>query len=257
MTFAGCAARGEPLPPVADVGLRIFSQFDEDGITLFLLAVLGPGPRLFLDIGGGDGVHASNCANLALNLGFHGAFVDVDAERVARGQSFYASHPDTKLYPPVFRRAAVTPDGVNQLVGDAGLRGELSFLSIDIDGNDYWVWEALTVVSPRVVVVESHPELGRRAIVAPYASDPLHVPGRPAHFLGASPAAMIALARRKGLRLVGANRFGFNLFFVAETLPGAERLPEMALEDLFRHPRARERLLPDDELRSLPFVEVD
>jgi hypothetical protein len=254
--FADQARRGGPLS-ATDVGLRVFSQFDEDGITLFLLAVLGAGPRLFLDIGGGDGVHASNCANLALNFGFHGVFIDADAERAARGREFYARHPDTTLYPPVFRHAAVTPDTVNEVVAQAGLEGEISFLSIDIDGNDYWVWEALTIVTPRVVVVESHPELGSRPIVAPYTVDPLHVPGRPPYFLGASPAAMTALARRKGLRLVAANRFGFNLFFVAHSLSGADRLPEMTVDELFKHPRARERLLPNDRLRGLPFVEVD
>ena len=255
LSFADRARRGEPLS-AADAGLRVFSQFDEDGITLFLLATLGAGPRLFLDIGGGDGVYASNCANLALNFGFHGVFIDAEAERVARGREFYARHPDTTLYPPVFRHAAVTPESVNRVVAEAGLEGEISFLSIDIDGNDYWVWEALTVVSPRVAVVESHPELGTRPIVAPYAADPLHVPGQPPHFMGASPAAMTALARRKGLRLVAANRFGFNLFFVADRLPGADRFPEMMMDELFKHPRARERLIAEERLRGLPFVEV-
>jgi hypothetical protein len=248
------AARGEPVGDAAAVGLRIFSQFEEDGIVLSLLASLGDGPRLFVDIGAGDGVLASNCANLAINLGFHGLFIDANAALVERGRAFYAQHPDTSLYPPVFAHATLTPATVNDVVASAGFTGEIDFLSIDIDGNDYWVWEALTVVAPRVVVIETHPELGHRSLVAPYAEDPAHVPGKPAHFLGASPAAMTALATRRGYRLVAANRFGFNLFYVREQL-ATPAMRAIRPDDLFRHPRAKARVLPDSALAGLPFIE--
>jgi hypothetical protein len=147
----------------------------------------------------------------------------------------------------------VTPATVNDIVRSAGLTGEIDFVSIDIDGNDYWIWEALDVVQPRVVVIETHPELGRRSIVAPYADDPTRT-GYPPHFLGASPAAMTSLANRRGYRLVGANRFGFNLFYVRDELAGT-RLPAIDVVRLFAHPRARERELPPDALDGLPFVE--
>ena len=229
-------------------------QFEEDGIALALLASLGDGSRLFVDIGAGDGVFASNCANLAINLGFHGVFIDANAALVERGRAFYAEHPDTSLYPPVFANAEVTPATVNDLVDAVGFGGEIDFLSIDIDGNDYWVWEALTVVEPRVVVIETHPELGHRSLVAPYAKDPARVPGMPAHFLGASPAAMTTLAARRGYRLVAANRFGFNLFYVREEL-ATPAMPAVQPDDLFRHPRAKARALPDSALAGLPFTE--
>jgi len=248
------AERGAPLPSIWTTGFRIFSQFDEDGIILFLLASLGDGPGLFVDIGAGDGVFASNCANLAINFGLHGACVEADAALVARGTRFYAEHPDTSLYPPAFVHARATPDTVNDVVASSGLAGEIDLLSIDIDGNDYWVWQALTAVRPRVVVIETHPELGRRALVAPYAEEPSRVPGRPAHFLGASPAGMTALAHRLGYRLVGANRFGFNLFYVREEL-ARDRFPAVEVSELFRHPRARARELPAEQLAGLPFLE--
>jgi len=248
------ASRGAVISDPSAAGFRIFSQFEEDGIALALLASLGDGPRLFIDIGAGDGVFASNCANLAINLGFHGLFIDADAALVERGRAFYAAHPDTSLFPPVFANAKVTPATVNDVVASAGFTGEIDFLSIDIDGNDYWVWEALTVVKPRVVLIETHPELGPRSLVAPYAEDPAHVPGKPAHFLGASPAAMTALAARLGYRLVAANRFGFNLFYVREQL-ATPTMPAIRPDDLFRHPRAKARVLPDSAVAGLPFIE--
>jgi hypothetical protein len=62
------------------------------------------------------GVFASNCANLAINLGFHGLFIEADAALVERGRAFYAQHPDTSLYPPMFAHAEVTPATVNDVV---------------------------------------------------------------------------------------------------------------------------------------------
>ena len=154
----------------------------------------------------------------------------------------------------MFASAAVTPATVNDVVASAGFSGEIDFLSIDIDGNDYWVWEALTVVEPRVVVIETHPELGHRSLVAPYAEGPTQVPGMPAHFLGASPAGMTALARRRGYRLVAANRFGFNLFYVREQL-ATSTMPAILPDELFRHPRAKARVLAESALAGLPFIE--
>jgi len=252
--YADRASRGAAIGDASAAGFRIFSQFEEDGITLALLASLGDGPRLFVDIGAGDGVFASNCANLAINLGFHGLFIDGNAALVERGRAVYADHPDTSLYPPVFVNAKVTPATVNDVIASAGFTGEIDFLSIDIDGNDYWVWEALTVIEPRLVLIETHPELGYRSRVAPYAEDPARVDGMPAHFLGASPSAMTAMAARRGYRLVAANRFGFNLFYVREDL-ATPMMPGIPSDDLFRHPRAKARVLPDSALANLPFIE--
>ncbi|MDX6504515.1 MAG: hypothetical protein QOE29_1640, partial [Gaiellaceae bacterium] len=156
------------LPSVWDTGFRVFSQFDEDGVLLFLLASGGLETRRFVDIGAGDGVWASNCANVALNLGFHGLFVEARSVEVERGRAFYASHPDSRERPPVFVQSFVTREAIDDLVRGAGFEGEIDLLSIDIDGNDYWIWEALTVVSPRLVVVEAHTELGLADSVAPY-----------------------------------------------------------------------------------------
>jgi hypothetical protein len=155
--YQGLLASGSPLPEVWDTGLRVFSEFDEDGVLLFLLSVGGMGGRRFVDIGAGDGITASNTANLALNLGFHGLHVDADAELVRRGRRFYAGQRDTTLRPPESVQAMVTPDTVDDVVRGAGFEGDLDVLSVDIDGNDPWVWEALTCVAPRFVVAEAHP----------------------------------------------------------------------------------------------------
>lgn len=229
------AADGARLPSVWDTGFRVFSQFDEDGVILFLLAVASDGPRRVLDLGAGDGVHASNCANLLLNLGFDGLLVDGDAASVVWAERFYARHPDTKERPPTSRQAFLTRENVNDVVTAAGLEGEVDLLSIDVDGNDYWLWEALECVRPRFVVVEAHPELGREEYVMPYRADFVWKAAAPEGRYGASLLAFVRLGERLGYRPVGANQYGFNVFFAREDV--AVALPAVAPEDLFSRAR--------------------
>jgi hypothetical protein len=240
-TYRDAALASRELPSVWETGFRVFSQFDEDGVLLFLLAVAGTEKSTFVDIGAGDGVAASNCANLALNLGFDGLFVEADAERVSAGERFYRLHRDTSLFPPAFRQAFVTRANVNDVIRDAGFEGDVDVLSIDIDGNDYWIWEALDVITPRIVIIETQVERGLEEWVAPYDETFRWSDGAEG---GASLTAMDALARRLGYRLVGANRFGFNIFFVRSDV--ATALPELAPADLLRHRRNR----VSDEARS-------
>ena len=228
-------AASDRLPSVWDTGFRVFSQFDEDGVVLFLLAVAGDGPRRVVDLGAGDGVHASNCANLLLNLGYDGLLVDGDGAAMARAERFYARHPDTKERPPATRQAFLTRDNVNDVVSAAGLEGELDVVSIDVDGNDYWLWEALDVVRPRFVVVEAHPELGRDEYVMPYDADFVWKVAPPGGRYGASLLAFVRLGERLGYRPVAANQYGFNVFFAREDV--APALPVVSRDDLFERAR--------------------
>ena len=230
---------GAKLPRLCDSGFRVFSQFDEDGYLLYLAAVLELEKKIFLDIGAADGIN-SNCANLALNLGWHGLFIDGDPANVERGRTFYASHPDTALYPPLFKQAYVTAENVNTCVREAGLAGDIGICSIDIDGNDCWVWKALDTVTPAVIIIESHIEFGMRNIAVPYDPD-YRYPGKHHDYYGASAPAICSLATQKDYRLVGANRFGFNLIFVRNDLY-PDRVPAVPLESVMRHPRYAERL---------------
>lgn len=128
-------------------------------------------------------------------------------------------------------------------------------MSIDIDGNDYWVWEALEVVKPVVVVIETHIEFGMNNIVVPYDANYVY-PGKHADYFGASPVAMVQLAHRKGYRLVGSNRFGFNLIFAKRGLFEG-RVPEVSLESVLQHPRYIERLSLFEAVKDFPYVTPD
>ena len=252
--YRGMALRGDPLPSVWDTGLRIFSQNDEDGIVLFIFGVTGTQTRTFVEIGTGDGLEC-NCANLAINFGWHGLFVDGNADAIERGRTFYAQNPDTFLHPPKLVCAHVKRENVNDVIRNAGFEGEIDLLSIDIDGNDYWIWDAVDCISPRVVVIETHIEFGMRSIVVPYDETYVY-PGVDPCYHGASPVAMAKLANRKGYRLVGANRYGFNTFYVRNDV-GSGILPEISVESVLQHPRNVERSLLFEPVKHFDYLEVE
>lgn len=248
---------GRPLPAFADVEFRAFSQNGEDGILLFLFALLGTGQRRVLEICAGEG-RECNAANLIINHGWEGLLFDGNPENVRRGQQFFAQHPDTFSLPPRFVQHWITRENINQLVKENGFTGEIDLLSLDIDGNDYWIWEALDVVSPRVVVAETQCIWGNeRAVTVPY--DPQFRAGFVNQFgvySGASLPAFIRLANRKGYRFVGVQRLGFNAFFVhndlgGNILPAAD--PANCLDVPFVH-WAQRHLLP--LVKGKPWVEV-
>jgi hypothetical protein len=210
---------GAPPSRFDDVEFRAFSQNGEDGILLYIFSLLGTTNRRAVEICAGDGIQC-NCANLIVNHGWHAVLFDGDPNKIARGTAFYADHPDTFSFPPRLAHAWITRENVNQLVREQGFVGEIDLLSLDLDGIDYWVWEALDVVQPRVVVAEIQCIWGAdSAVTVPY--DPSfrteYVNGF-GIYSGASLPAFVKLAERKGYRFVGVQQLGFNAFFVRNDL---------------------------------------
>ncbi|HOQ41347.1 MAG TPA: hypothetical protein PLG94_04080 [Smithellaceae bacterium] len=238
---------------ISDTGFRNYSQFEEDGILLYIFAAIKAPHRTFIDIGAGDGIN-SNCANLAVNFGWDGLFIDGNPVNVKRGKKYYATHPDTWAYPPKFVQAFVQRENINQLIESAGFAGRVDLLSIDIDGNDYWIWDALSVVEPRVVIIETHIEFGMQNIVVPYDKDYCY-PGRHPDYYGASPTAMEKLGKKKGYRLVGAMNYGFNTIYVKNGI-GEDILPEVTVEHVMRHPRNVERQKLFEAIKDWEYLHV-
>lgn len=260
MVYRQMLSSGKPLPPFSECGFKVFSQTDEDGLLLLLFAVLGTTDRRCVEICAGDGIEC-NSANLILNHGWNGTLVDGSPVNVAMGQRFYRQHRLTYTNPPRFLCEWVTRGGLNGALEKAGVSGDLDLLSLDLDGVDYWIWEALEIIRPRVVVLEYQDILGPdRSLTVPYADDfdcrkyPM-TDGGP-NFAGASLSAFVKLGRRKGYRLVGVNRLGFNAFFVRADL-APEALPEVPVHACFGHEKVqrgmRERW---PTVARLPWVEV-
>ncbi len=221
-----------------EVEFRAYSQNSEDGILLYILGVIGFESRRSVEICAGDGIEC-NTANLIVNHGFEGLLFDGDSLRIKRGRAFYRNCRDTFSWPPKFVNAWVTAENVNALIQSEGFTGDIDVLSIDVDGMDYWIWRAIDVVRPRVVVVECCLHWGpERSVTVPY--DP-HFQAQygpyGADYAGASMAAMVKLGRVKGYRLIGCEKYGFNAFFLRDDL-AQEIFPEINPAECFSHPLA-------------------
>jgi len=249
--YQDCAKKND-VQALKDTGFKVFSQFEEDGKLLFIFSVIGMGSKTFIEVGSDDGVN-SNSANLYFNFGWHGLFIDANSRSIKRGRRFFSKYPHPWFYVPKFICAKVTRENINELIVNAGFKGEVGLLSIDIDGNDYWVWDAIHVIDPQVVIIETHNEFGMDNIVVPYDPDYVH-PGKHKLYHGASPVAMTKLANRKGYRLVGANDLGFNFIFLKNGTAD-DLIPEVTVESVLRHPSLRQVNPQLNEIKDWDFEE--
>jgi hypothetical protein len=226
-------------PGLSAAGFQVNSQFEEDGLLLYVFALIGFGSRRSVEICAGD-AHECNTTNLILNHGFAGLLFDGSDANITRAREFFASQPATRYVKPTCVQAWITAENVASLVADAGFSGEIDLLSIDLDGNDWWIWRALDNIRPRVVITEFNhlwgPDLSLtvpydpafKAIFTEYGSD----------YAGATLAAFVKLGRLKGYRLVGVNRISTNAIFVSDDLVHP-LLAEINPRDCFHHPRAK------------------
>jgi hypothetical protein len=220
--------------PLRNVEFRSFSQNGEDGILLYIFSVIGSTNRKAVEICAGDGMEC-NIANLIINHGWTGLLFDADEAKIARGRQLYGGLSDTFIRPPQLVHTWITTDNVNNLVRGHGFEGEIDLLSLDIDGNDYWIWKALDCIQPRVIVLEYNAWWGpHRSVTVPY--DPAFQVdlSRQPLYCGASLAAFVKLAREKGYRLVGSDRMEINAFFVRSDL-GCDLLPEVPAASCLHH----------------------
>jgi hypothetical protein len=184
-----------------------------------LLRRIGSGNRWFVEFGIETGAEG-NCVFLADVLGWAGAFFEPAEAAYGELELKYAGNPRVHT-----RQAMVRPDNVEELFSAAGVPTELDVLSIDVDGNDYWIWRSLARYSPRIVVVEYNghwPPGGRW--VQPY--DPERTWQQTDNY-GASLGALRALGEDKGYRFVHTELTGNNAFFVRSDLEGVLPVAEV------------------------------
>lgn len=224
--------------PTNQVGWRAFSQFDEDGILLYIFSIIGSTNRLAVEIGadcGGDFFEfpESNTTNLLVNHNWHGLIIDASAKNIKKLTRFFRNCRNTTYQPPVLQQALVTRQNINQIIKKSGLTSEIDLFSLDVDSNDYWLFQALEVIQPRVLVLEFNQFWqSKDAVTIPYQEDAAaftKIRSANPDYFGASLPAMVKLAKQKGYRLVALNSFGHNAFFVKANL-GKKYLPTLQMK---------------------------
>jgi hypothetical protein len=192
--------------------LRVFSQNGEDGVLAEILRRVGAPARHFVEFGVESG-REGNCVYLADVAGWEGLFMEAGEEMFRRLEDKYAAQDGVQTI-----RARVTARNVEALFAQGGVPEEPDVVSIDVDGQDYWIWEAVERYRPRVMIVEYNSAIDpRRRLVQPDEPD-RSWDGTDRY--GASLAALESLADRKGYRLVHTDLSAVNAFFVRADLVG-------------------------------------
>jgi hypothetical protein len=229
---------------------KVYSQWGEDGIIQFLIHTVEITNPVFVEFGVQD-YKESNTRFLLQNDNWSGLVIDASRENIGIIKSDALSYRNDLKADCDF----IDRDNINQIITRNGIAGDIGLLSIDIDGNDYWVWDAIDCVSPRIVICEYDSLLGaRHPVSTPYdkSFDRLR-----AHYSflygGASIRALHSLGKKKGYSLIGSNSAGNNLFFVRDDVRGA--LPALAPEEAYVKARFRNSKDREGRMTFLSFDE--
>lgn len=228
---------------------RVFSQWGEDGIIQNLVRRVPIERPLFVEFGV-ENYTESNTRFLAINNQWSGLIIDGSADNidyVRRDPIYWACNLKAE-------HSFITRENINELLARNGVAGDIGLLSVDIDGNDYWVWQAIDTIMPRIVVCEYNSHFGPEArVTTPY--DPAFVRDS-AHFskiyYGASIAALTDLAAAKGYVMVASNSVGNNVFFVRRDVAGS--LKTLTPTQAYRRAQFREY---HDESGQLTFDDFE
>lgn len=189
----------------------LYAQGTEESILARLMTCIPPANRHCVDIGASDGLRNSNTALLLRERGWQGLLVEASNYRFEKLKANFGGARNVQL-----RHEQVQPDTVDGLLKDAGVPDDLDLLSIDIDGNDYWVWRGIQAFHPRIVVIEYN------AYYAPperwvMQFNPDHAWDGSSYY-GASLESLYHLGKAKGYELVCCDDMGNNAFFVRQDL---------------------------------------
>lgn len=233
-----------------DHEFKVYSQWGEDGIIDHLVTHVPITSRSFVEFGVENYTEA-NTLFLLKHRYWRGLVIDGSNANIA------AVKRSTEYWRHDLRAEAsfITRDNINDIISRNGLRGELGLLSVDIDGNDYWVWEAIDCVTPCIVVAEYNSLFGPTATLStPYQADFVRSQADPTNmYYGASIAALNHLAERKGFSLVAGNSAGNNVFFVRNDLVGSLR--KITPGEAYVQAAFREAHTADGEVLHLGFAE--
>jgi hypothetical protein len=200
---------------LSEVEFRVFSQWGEDGIVEWLVSQIGVPNTRFVEFGV-ENFREANCRFLLMNRNWKGLVFDGNEQHMTdlRSERMYW------MFDLTAKAAFVTAENIDSLITDAGFSGPLGILSIDIDGNDYWVWKSIQSVDPAIVICEYNPILGDRyPITVPYDSKFTRFSGHHSGlYFGCSIGAIRQLATSRGYTFVGTNSNGINAFFVRNDL---------------------------------------
>jgi hypothetical protein len=215
-----------------------YSQNGEDGIINAIFKMIGTTNKYYVEFGVEDGIE-SNSRYLWKHKGWKGLMMD-------------GGHENDEIN---LQKEFITAENIEELFTKHNVPKELDLLSIDIDGNDYWLWKAISNYHPRVVIMEYNahvpPTISK---TIPYQAD---FCWDGTDYFGASLLALATLGKQKGYTLIGTDRNGVNAFFVLTELVAGNFTP-LSIEALFHPPafKGKKGNSHPEDTQNRPWVDI-
>lgn len=249
---------------IHDAEFKVYSQWGEDGIIQWALSKISTPHKCFIEFGV-ENYQESNTRFLMMHDNWRDLVMDGSEDNInfIKRAPYYWRHDLTAIC------SFITRENINRLFIDNGFTGDIGLLSIDIDGNDYWVWEAIDAVSPCIVVCEYNSIYGYdKKVTVPYREDFLRHKAHYSYlYFGASIGALIELGRKKGYSCIGSNSAGNNVFFVRNDYKGLFNVmtsQQAHVVSMFRESRGKDGSLSfvsgEDRLKlikDMPLYDID
>ena len=196
-TFFWACSKDKQVSDISNFELKVYSQNGEVGIIKIIFHKIGSTNKFFVELGSGNGKECNT--RMLLKAGWSGLQLDCQ-----------------KTKNPAVKKEFVTAENVEGIFKKYRVPKNFDLLTIDIDGNDYWIWKALQNYHPRVEVIEYNASIP--------SNDSKVIPYNPnfkwdkTNYFGASLKALTRLAKQKGYLLIGCDSTGTNAFFILKKL---------------------------------------
>lgn len=251
------------LKTLNDTEFKVYSQWGEDGIIAFLVSKLNIENNIFIEFGV-ENYTESNTRFLLKQFNWSGLVIDGSKDNI----DYINKDEIMWKYNLTPLQAFITKDNINDLISSYTTEKDIGLLSIDIDGNDYWIWESIEVINPRIVVCEYNNLFGgEQSVTIPY--DPFFVRNEFHYsnlYFGCSISALKNLATKKGYSFIGSNSTGNNAFFIRNDL--REGFPLVVkndfIESRFRESRNKngdlnffDRTSQLNEIKHLQLLDIE
>lgn len=228
---------------VSDVEFKVFSQWGEDGIIQYLINKIPIERKVFVEFGV-ENYTESNTRFLLMNNNWSGLIIDGNKANIdyVKSDDIYWKYNLKAIC------SFITRENINDLIKNANIEGDIGLLSIDIDGNDYWIFEKIDIIKPRIVICEYNSVFGvEQEVSVPYKQDFYRTKEHYSNlYFGASLLSLCKLADKKGYYFIGSTSAGNDAFFVRKDL--CENLKSISPEEGYVESKFRESRDKDGKL---------
>ncbi|MBI4651564.1 hypothetical protein HY745_09840 [Candidatus Desantisbacteria bacterium] len=188
---------------IEEFGTNVYSQSGEDGVIQKILEIIPDPDKWCVEFGAWDGRHLSNTRNLIEKKNYNAIFIEGDKKRFDVLRMNYSQNKNVFAFNEF---VGFSKDkNLDNILEKTKIPVNFDLLSIDIDGNDYYTWEAMSRYKPKLVCIEYNPTIPNEVRFVQKPDITVNQ--------GSSLLSLFELGKSKGYELIVALRN--NAFFIS------------------------------------------